>query len=702
MSERVTNLKNNGFSWNKLRNSRVTSKDCEPDYSLTGTESIEGIAAYIMECKVPGIGKKLSHDIARRYGKYTFDYLCDPDYKQIAYDIDGIGERKALALHTAFNAKFGPEVARRKREEEERKRAVTMFWGELGLTGWMRDRIENHFGKDAVSELRKDPYLLTEIDGIGFKRADEIAAKFGITGDDPRRIRAGIRYTLEDIAKVEGHCCLPREVLTAKAAHKNVLDVASNKVQDVIDSEIKEGHLILDGMVYLPDVYEAECEVADRLQYLNEDNKRLTKYEVTQIATGVGYHWDSGFAVYNQKQREAIALALRHHMMILTGGPGTGKTTTLKGMLEAFKTLRLRCVLCAPTGRAAKRMSEATKQPAKTIHRLLEYQQGQFTRNEDNPIDEDVIICDESSMIDLMLMRSLLRATVNGHRLILIGDNDQLPSVGAGRVLGDLIDSGAIPTVRLTEIYRQQEGSYIISNAHNIIHGALPIVQGATDFFFLPAQTEDEAQDLVVSLVSDRLPKAYPKSEIQVICPMRKDGIKTGCNELNQRLQQALNPNGWPLPIGEGRIRRGDRVMQMKNNYALDVFNGDVGIADGIGRREQTEWDGFRYGKKETTVLNVRYPDRKDKVGYNDESVHDLDLCYATTIHKSQGSEYDTVVIVIMPSAYIMLQRNLLYTAVTRAKKRCIIVGDWESVKTAIAAWRTKPRYTRLKERIKL
>ena len=678
----------------------MTTKRERNDALKIGADSVDGMAAYIMECKVKGIGVTLATKIAQVYRQHTIETIIDRP-EDLAHSINGIGKGRARALHEAMLKRFGPDVEEMKRKENERRKAEAQFWGALKISGWQRRMIEGHFGEDAAVELLKDPYRLTEIDGIGFKRADEIAAKFGITGDDPRRIRAGIRYTLEDIAKVEGHCCLPREVLTAKAANKNVLDVASNKVQEVIDSEIDEGHLILDGMVYMPDMYEAECEVADRLQYLNEENERLTKYEVTQIVAGVGNHLGN-FEVYNEKQREAIALALRRHMMILTGGPGTGKTTTLKGMLEAFKTLRLRCVLCAPTGRAAKRMSEATKQPAKTIHRLLEYQQGQFTRNEQNPIDEDVIICDESSMIDLMLMRSLLRATVNGHRLILIGDNDQLPSVGAGRVLGDLIDSGAIPTVRLTEIYRQKEGSYIISNAHNIIHGALPIVKGATDFFFLPAQTEDEAQDLVVSLVSDRLPKAYPKSEIQVLCPMRKDGIKTGCNELNIRLQQALNPNGWPLPVGEGRIRRGDRVMQMKNNYALDVFNGDVGIANGIGRREQTEWDGFRYGKKETTVLNVRYPDRKDKVGYNDESVHDLDLCYATTIHKSQGSEYDTIVIVLMPSAYIMLQRNLLYTAVTRAKRRCIIVGDWESVKTAIAAWRTKPRYTRLKERLKM
>lgn len=674
---------------------KITTKDCVPDYSLPETDSTEGMAAYIVECKVAGIGTTLAHKIAQRYGRFAIEKLCDPDYERIAYDIDGIGERKALALHTAFVDKFGPQVEEARRKREEQRRAAAIFWGELKVSPRMRERIENRFGESAATVLKDNPYRLTEIDGFGFRRADEVAARFGITGEDPRRIKAGIRYVLEEHASMEGHCCLPIAALTAKAASGNVLNVASNVIADTIWQEIADSNLILDEKVYLPKMYEAEEEVADRLQQLNEklptDWLRERSIMEGSLIT----------RKYNELQRKAIATAMSQRLMILTGGPGTGKTTTLKGMLRMFEQDGLQCVLCAPTGRAAKRMSEATGRTAKTIHRLLEYQQGQFTRDEENPISEDVIICDESSMIDLLLMRSLLRAATECRHLILIGDNDQLPSVGAGRVLGDMIDSGCIHTVTLTEIYRQQEGSYIISNAHNIIHGALPIVSGTTDFFFLPATSEDEAQDIVCSLVSERLPKAYPGDEIQVLCPMRKDGVKTGCNELNRRLQQALNPHGWPLPIGDGRIRQGDRVMQTRNNYALDVFNGDVGRCEGIGSRERKNFDGYRYVNTDETVLKVRYPDRQDCVGYNDETIHELDLCYATTIHKSQGSEYDTVVIVLMPSAYVMLQRNLLYTAVTRAKKRCIIVGDWESVRTAVSQWKTKPRHTGLKERIK-
>ena len=674
---------------------RITTKDCVPDYSLPETDSTEGMAAYIVECRVAGIGKMLAHKIAQRYGQQAIEKLCDPDYERIAYDIDGIGERKALALHTAFVDKFGPQVEESRRKREEQRRAAAIFWGELKVSPRMRERIENRFGESAATVLKDNPYRLTEIDGFGFRKADEVAERFGITGEDTRRIKAGIRYVLEEQAPMEGHCCLPIAALTAKAASGNVLNVASNVVADTIGQEITDSNLILDEKVYLPKMYEAEEEVADRLQQLNE------KLPIDWLRERSIMEGSLITSKYNEMQRKAIATAMSQRLMILTGGPGTGKTTTLKGMLRMFEHDGLRCVLCAPTGRAAKRMSEATGRQAKTIHRLLEYQQGQFTRNEDNPISEEVIICDESSMIDLLLMRSLLRAATECRHLILIGDNDQLPSVGAGRVLGDMIDSGCIPTVTLTEIYRQQEGSYIISNAHNIIHGALPIVSGTTDFFFLPATSEDEAQDIVCTLVSERLPKAYPGDETQVLCPMRKDGIKTGCNELNRRLQQALNPHGWPMPIGEGRIRRGDRVMQTKNNYALDVFNGDVGMCEGIRSRERKNFDGYRYAKTDETVLKVRYPDLQDCVGYNDENIHELDLCYATTIHKSQGSEYDTVVIVIMPSAYVMLQRNLLYTAVTRAKKRCIIVGDWQSVRDAVSQWKTKPRHTGLKDRIK-
>lgn len=671
---------------------RITTKDCVPDYSLPGVDSVDGIAAYIVECKVYGIGKTLAHKIAQRYGRFTFDQLCGPDYKHIAYDIDGIGDLKAYALHTAFMKKFGPQVEEARRKREEQRRAAAIFWGELKVSPRMRERIENWFGENAADVLKDNPYRLTEIDGFGFRRADEVAERFGITGDDPRRIKAGIHYVLDEIAPTEGHCCLPKDTLIVKASYKNVLDVDSKLVADAITQEISDGNLILDGNVYSQKMYEAEQAVAIHLHLLNEPTYWYSESNVIEDKFST--------IQYNELQRKAIATAMSQRLMILTGGPGTGKTTTLMGMLRMFEKDGLRCVLCAPTGRAAKRMTEATGRTAKTIHRLLEYKNGEFTRNVSNPISEEVIICDESSMIDILLMRSLLRAAMECRHLILIGDNDQLPSVGAGRVLGDMIDSGCIPTVRLTEIYRQQEGSYIISNAHNIIHGKEPVVNGTTDFFFLPATSEDEAQDIVCNLVSERLPKAYPGDETQVLCPMRKDGVKTGCNELNRRLQQALNPYGQLMPIGDRSIRDGDRVMQMKNNYALDVFNGDVGICEGIGIRERKDFDGYRYVKNDETVLKVRYPDRQDCVGYNDEAVHDLDLCYATTIHKSQGSEYDTVVIVLMPSAFFMLQRNLLYTAVTRAKKRCFIVGDWKCVRAAVSQWKTKPRHTGLSRRI--
>lgn len=670
---------------------RLTTKDCEPDYSLPGTDSTEGIAAYIVECKVAGVGKTLAHKIAQRYGRWTFDHLCDPDYKHIAHDIDGIGEQKAFALHTSFVEKFGPQVAEARRKREESRRAASIFWGELQVSARQRERIESHFGKDAATVLKDDPYRLTEIDGFGFKSADKVAEKFGITGSDPRRIKAGIRYVMEELAPRNGHCCLPIDVLTGMAACSNALSVDSSMVKDTIEHEITDGNLIQDDMVYLPKMYDAEEEVALRLQLMNEAYF-LSEQDKDEIMTV--------YTSYNELQRKAIITAISQRLMILTGGPGTGKTTTLKGMLSLFEINGLRCVLCAPTGRAAKRMSEATGHPAKTIHRLLDYQHGEFTRNEENPISEEVIICDESSMIDLLLMRSLLRAATDCRHLILIGDNDQLPSVGAGRVLGDIIDSGCIPTVRLTEIYRQQEGSYIISNAHNIIHGMLPVVKSTTDFFFLPAKSEDEAQDIVCKLVSERLPKAYPGDETQVLCPVRKDEVKTGCNELNRRLQQAINPYGQPMSIGDRRFRRGDRVMHMKNNYVLDVYNGDVGRCVGMSTRSVKSYNGYYSTDVDEPVLLVRYPDRQEGVGYNDMTVNELDLCYATTIHKSQGSEYDTVIIVVMPSSKYMFNRKMFYTAVTRAKKRCIIVGDWECIKHAVSQWNDKRRYTGLKERI--
>ena len=660
-------------------------------------DSTEGIAAYIMECKVRGIGTTLAHKIAQRYGKQTFRLLCREDYPQIARDINGIGMQRARALHDAFMRKFGPQADEHERKAEEKRRRETIFWGDLGVPVWMRMQLEHTFGKDAIDVINRNPYRMTEVKGIGFKRADEVAAHMNIHGDDERRVRAGLLYVLEELIQMEGHCCLPRDVLIRKAAHPMVLNIDKDRVGEVLNKAIADGTLKEHGNVYSPKMYEAEVDVAVRLTQMNHKS-RMEEYMAINCIPSQ--------SIYNDKQKEAIVTAMMHHVMILTGGPGTGKTTTLKGILDAFRAKGMRCVLCAPTGRAAKRMNEATKVTAKTIHRMLEYKNGTFGRDESNNLSEDVVICDESSMIDLLLMQAMLKAMSPQHRLILIGDNDQLPSVGAGRVLGDLIDSGCIPTVRLTEIYRQQEGSYIISNAHNIIHGREPVIKHTDDFFFLPATTEEEAQDIVCDLVAKRLPKAYPGDEIQVLCPMRKDGIKTGCNELNQRLQQALNPHGATMPFGGGLIRQGDRVMQTKNNYNLDVFNGDVGIAERMNKKTEVAMVQYGYwGEREVevekSVMEVRYPDHYEWVGYDETEAQELDLCYATTIHKSQGSEYDIVVIVLMPSASIMLQRNILYTAVTRAKKRCIIVGDWQCLTKAIAVWRLRPRYTMLADRMK-
>lgn len=663
-----------------------------------GRDSVEGIASYLVGLHVPGIGKTLSRKIAELYRQQTVDTILN-DHQRIAREVTGIGKMRVDELHKAVSNLLGSDVDEQQRKANDEEREAKQFWGALSMTAHMRYKIEQHFGDHAAKVLLADPYRLTEIDGIGFRRADEIAARLGIAGNDKRRVHAGICYALEEAANVEGHCCLPFDILTRKASSKSILNISTEDVSSVCDADIDSGRLIADGqLIYLPRYYEAETEVAERLKELQGEHIIDINQEIDEM--------------YNEQQREAIFTAMEHNVMILTGGPGTGKTTTLKGMLRAFRAMGLRCALCAPTGRAAKRMSEATGETAQTIHRLLEYQKGKFNRNEDHALSEDVIICDESSMIDLMLMRHLLRATMQGQRLILIGDVDQLPSVGAGHVLGDLIASGSIPTVRLTEIYRQQEGSYIIYNAREIINGRTPYINNreSVDFFFDPIEKdnsgrtiEEIAAEEVVVLVSDRLPNKYPGEEIQVLCPMRKDDIKTGVTNLNKMLQKVLNADGEPMDVGRGQFRQGDRVMQTKNNYSLEVFNGDVGVVEGMdySRRKWYSPDGeAHFYTTETKEMQVCYDTRRESVGYDDSSADELELAYATTIHKAQGSEYDIVVIVLMQSAYYMLQRNLLYTAVTRARKRVVIVGEPEALRVACASWNSKPRYTGLSRRM--
>jgi exodeoxyribonuclease V alpha subunit len=481
-----------------------------------------------------------------------------------------------------------------------------------------------------------------------------------------------------------GHCCMLRLSLVIVAANKDHLQLTQKVVAAEVDSAIIAGLIAEDmGMIYLPEYLKAEQYVANALLSLRENRKALygsgdaaAYAEMATRQTGIKY---------NDEQRTAISMAAKEGVMILTGGPGTGKTTTLRGMLAMLTHYGYTYELCAPTGRAAKRMSEMTGEEARTIHRMLGFQSGQFEYDDMKPLAADVIICDEVSMVDLLLMQSLLKAIKPGGRLILIGDNDQLPSVGPGKVLGDMIDSHTIPTVKLTYIHRQQNGSRIVMNAHRIINGVWPEVNNSkgSDFFYKEVKDYDECADEVLTLVSGRLATAYPGMTVQVLCPRRSD-TPTCCNKMNELIQEAVNPRGQFVEHYGTIYRRGDRVMQTKNNYAKEVFNGSLGeIVSVVG-----------------DMVYVKFDDDDRELLYMNEDLSELDLAYATTIHKSQGSEYDIVILTMMKSDTSMLRRNLVYTAVTRAKKVCIIVGQRDAMDYALRDWTQEKRYTMLKDRL--
>lgn len=651
-----------------------------------GTDDVTGIAQAIQGMGVRGIGEKLSLKIAQAFRRYSFDVLTNPDY--VCRKVEGIGRKRAEQLCYSVNRKFGNELSRKQRDENRQKMQTEAFFGSLGLHGWILREIFTKYGAKAKEVITDNPYRLTEVSGIGFKRADEVAKALGITGSDARRISAGLIYTLE-YATTNGHCCLPAELLTAKAAETlgvSVGDIEAvlKEMTTMLDDDSEEEQLVMSmGAVYLKKYLLAEDSVAASLKYmLSRPDYSHLRDQSSMIVSSVTRY---SHVHYNNQQAAAIRMALDSSVMILTGGPGTGKTTTLRGILEALEIVGVKYMMCAPTGRAAKRMSETTGGEAKTIHRLLDYHPDTgFGMNKENPLGRGVVIVDEASMVDLMLMRHLLDALSDRNRLILIGDNDQLPSVGAGRVLGDLIDSGAVPTIRLTEVYRQAEGSHIVENAHRIIEGKMPVICNRTskDFFFVSHKTDEEVVKTVVSLVETRIPNAYGKKEIQVLCP-RKAG-ETATENMNKVLRDALNPcREGSLP--DDRFRENDRVMQTKNNYAKNVFNGDIGVVKTGGMCPSVLFDG-----------------QEEEIMYEPEELGQLMLAYAITIHKSQGSEYDVVVIPLMKSAGIMLQRNLLYTAVTRAKEMCIIVGDWDAIRMSVGNWLMEPRHTRLKERMQL
>ena len=627
-----------------------------------------GIEKYLGSGLVKGIGPKFAKLIVGHFGTDTIEVI-ETDIERL-YEVPGIGKKRVEKIRESW-------------EKQKDIKNVMLFLQGFGVSTAYAAKIYRQYGKESIDKVKENPYRLADdIWGIGFKTADSIARKMGYEMNDERRLRSGLIYTLNQLAD-EGHCYAEEEQLIATA--RQLLEADEECIHTAMTHAIETEDLMLDGTgIYLPPFYYAECGTANRLSALvhtKEVGSIFTvRFDLAKLQRETGIEYD-------EVQVEAIRQAIASKVMVLTGGPGTGKTTTTKAIIAALQSAGMRILLAAPTGRAAKRMSEATGMEAKTIHRLLEYNpQDGYKRNDENPLEGDALIVDECSMIDIILMNNLTKALPTTMRLVLVGDIDQLPSVGAGNVLRDIIDSGVIPVVRLTRIFRQAQSSRIVMNAHAINRGCFPDISNGqhTDFFFMKQEEPEKVAETIVSLVRDRLPKAYrqPTANIQVLTPMQRGVV--GAANLNMALQQALNYNTAALVRGGYTYKEGDRVMQLRNNYDKDVYNGDLGYVHSVDMEERT--------------LTVDFDGKL--VEYEVSELDELTLAYATTIHKSQGSEYPIVVMPVLMTHYVMLQRNLIYTGITRAKKICVLVGQTKALAYAIHNMKVLKRNTRLKERL--
>lgn len=658
-------------------------------YEKTLPESIDGILQYLSSRTVKGIGEVTALKIVNRFGENSFDVI--ENHPEWLADIPGITMKKAAAISESF-------------KEQSGIRGLMMFckdfMGSAEIT-----RVYKAFGKDALNLIRENPYVLCEGEvGVSFEKADTLAKRLDVEPENKSRVLSGIKYVLSSAAAQNGHTALPLEKLAAEAA--TILSISSEKLEAAISEFVKGG--LLDSFKSSGTLYVMTREIADAEEYIVKKLKALdngvnilSKEDVAMLIEKAELDFGIEYAAL---QKKAIYEAIISGVMILTGGPGTGKTTVIKALLNIFKTMGFKTVLSAPTGRAAKRMSDATSEEAKTVHRMLEMERGEslklkFSRNRRNPLDEDVVIVDEASMIDIVLFEALLSAMKRGSRLILIGDVDQLPSVGAGNVFSDLIKSEAYKTVRLNEIFRQSKESLIVTNAHRINMGEAPILNAVDkDFFFVRRDNEREIPETIATLITERLPKSYGKqisAEIQVITPSRK-GVG-GVEALNARLQERINPQGKykKEKLSHGTVfREGDKVMQLTNNYdiewqkngkcGLGIFNGDIGVIEEIDLRREE--------------MKILFEDRL--VFYPFELLEELELSYSITVHKSQGSEYPVVIVPMYSCTPILLTRNLLYTAVTRAKKMVILVGRCDIPEKMVRNNREIERYTTLLPRI--
>jgi len=634
----------------------------------------EGIGKYLASGMIRGIGPAYAGKLVGAFRDSVFEVIeASPERLR---EVPGIGPVRAGRIVAAW-------------AEQKMVREIMVFLHQHGVGTSRSVRIFRTYGVNSITVMTDNPYRLArDIRGIGFKTADAIAQRLGIEKTAIVRVRAGISYALSE-ATGQGHCGLPREELVPLA--EKLLEVPAELVDMALAFELAEGTVVADRLgeaecIFLAGLYRAERAIAERLLTLRQgalpwgaiDAERALAWVAAKIALTLA-----------PSQAEAVRLALASKVTVITGGPGVGKTTIVNAILRVLAAKGVRMLLAAPTGRAAKRMTEATGLEAKTLHRLLEADPGTggFKRDADNPLDCDLLVVDETSMVDVPLAHALLKAVPDGAALLVVGDVDQLPSVGPGQVLADMIGSGALPVVRLTEVFRQAAASRIVVNAHRINRGLMPELERAapeSDFHFVPAADPETAVQRIVELVQLRIPRRYgldPVREVQVLCPMQRGGV--GARSLNVELQAALNP------AGERRVERfgwtfapGDKVMQLDNDYEKEVFNGDVGFVEAV--------------EPDAGELSVAFDGRIESYGFGELDA--LAPAYATTIHKSQGSEYPAVVIPVLTQHYTMLQRNLLYTGVTRGKRLVVLVGQAKAFGIAVRSLAGRRRWSKLGE----
>ena len=656
-------------------------------YKTSVPATVYGIRRYLGSGLIKGIGPVMAGRIVKKFGKNSLD-IIENEIEKLA-QVDGIGKKRIEMIRTAW-------------DEQKEIRDVMLFLQTHGVSSGYATKIFRQYGNQSIAVVQENPYrLAADIFGIGFVIADGIAEKLGFSKDSTLRAEAGIQYVLHQMAD-EGHVYYPYELLLEKC--REILQVDREVVVKALGSIAVDKKIILEDLndkieefrennkaVYLEKYYVCETRIAFRLKTLIGAPKSFRDIDLERAVEWVQKQLSITLA---EKQLEALRCSVENKVVVITGGPGTGKTTIINAIIKIFSRLKLKIMLAAPTGRAAKRMSETTGYEARTIHRLLEFsfQKGGFQKNEKKPLDCDLLIVDEASMIDTILMHHMLKAVPPRATFILVGDVNQLPSVGAGSILNDIIESGSVSVVKLNEIFRQAKGSRIIVNAHKINDGIIPSFKTpapsdrANDFYFIQQEDPEKVLEIILELTRERIPRRFnfdPVEDIQVLTPMHR-GV-AGAGNLNKKLQEALNPGENIIIRGDRGFRVNDKVMQIKNNYDKEVFNGDIGKITKIIADEQ--------------ALVISFDGRE--VVYEFAELDEIVLAYAVSVHKSQGSEYPAVVIPILIQHYMLLQRNLIYTAVTRGRSLVVMVGTRKALAIGIKNNKTQKRYTYLKHRLR-